>query len=55
MASMLFLTDTLCILQKILPTGFEERHFTEVDGKPYHGSSEGIDLDYFLQKEESKM
>ena len=39
------------------PWGFAARHFNEEEGKPpYHGSSEGIDLDYFVEKEgESKM
>jgi len=39
------------------PWGFSEKHFNEREGKPpYHGSSEGIDLDYFVEKEgESKM
>ena len=38
------------------PWGFSEKHFIEEEeGKKYFGSSEGIDLDYFVQKEESKM
>ena len=35
------------------PWGFEEKHFMEgVERKTYHGSSEGIDLDYFVTKNE---
>jgi len=39
------------------PWGFSQKHFNEEEGKPpYHGSSEGIDLDYFVEKEgESEM
>jgi len=36
------------------PWGFSKKHFDEDNGGNYFGSSEGIDLDYFVQKE-SKM
>jgi len=32
------------------PWGFDEKHFDEASGKDYFGSSEGIDLDYFVPK-----
>eukprot|EP00571_Detonula_confervacea_P017696 CAMPEP_0172312718 /NCGR_PEP_ID=MMETSP1058-20130122/18484_1 /TAXON_ID=83371 /ORGANISM="Detonula confervacea, Strain CCMP 353" /LENGTH=297 /DNA_ID=CAMNT_0013026261 /DNA_START=29 /DNA_END=922 /DNA_ORIENTATION=+ len=36
------------------PWGFSEKHFDEDSGGHYFGSSDGIDLDYFVQKK-SKM
>lgn len=36
------------------PWGFSEKHFDEDSGGHYFGSSEGVDLDYFVRKE-SKM
>lgn len=35
------------------PWGFDAKHFVEGNGQKYFGSSEGIDLDYFLQKDDA--